>query len=225
MAELTDVLRFSIIDRMKRLSKVKIKWSPCFAYGIGLLATDGNLSKDSRHMNMTSKDREMISLFKKCLGIRNKIGHKSRGRSKEKKYFQVQFGDKNFYDFLISIGLTPAKSKTIHSLKIPNRYFADFFRGCIDGDGNIHIARHPESQYPQLQVRLFSASSQFLNWVRDKIFRLVRPKGGWIEKKKNIEILVYAKSDSIKLLNFMYYSKRIPYLKRKYIIAKPFLRM
>ncbi|PIZ81282.1 MAG: hypothetical protein COY02_02875, partial [Parcubacteria group bacterium CG_4_10_14_0_2_um_filter_41_6] len=101
---------------MRRLSKVKIEWSPDFAYAIGLLATDGNLSKDGRHINMTSKDEEMISVFKKCLSIQNKTGRKCRGGSKEKKYFQVQFGDKNFYNFLMSLGLTPAKSKTLGPL-------------------------------------------------------------------------------------------------------------
>lgn len=209
---------------MKRLNKVKIEWSSSFAYTIGLLATDGNLSKDGRHINMTSKDEEMIALFKKCLNIQNKIGRKSRGKLKEKKYFQIQFGDKNFYDFLVSIGLTPAKSKTLGPLKILDKYFADFFRGCVDGDGCIRITKHPESQYPQLQVRLFSASPKFLDWLKDRIYKYIKPKGGWIEKAENIGILAYAKSDSIKLLNFIYYSRKAPYLKRKFIIAKPFLR-
>lgn len=146
---------------MKRLSKVKIEWSPRFAYAIGLITTDGNLSKDGRHMNMTSKDKEMIITFKKCLNIKNKIGRKTREKSKIKKYFQVQFGDKNLYEFLLSLGLTPAKSKTLGDLRIPNYYFCDFLRGCIDGDGCIRIAYHPESKHPQLQVRLISASPSF----------------------------------------------------------------
>lgn len=207
------------------MSKVKIEWSPNFAYAIGLLATDGNLSKDGRHINMTSKDKEMISVFKKCLGIQNKTGRKCRGGSKEKKYFQVQFGDKNFYIFLISLGLTPAKSKTLGPLKIPADYFADFFRGCIDGDGNIRIAKHPESQHPQLRIKLCSASPKFLDWVKNEISKNTNTDGGWIEKKKDIGVLAYAKSDSIKLLNFMYYSKEVSCLKRKYLIAEPFLRV
>src|SRR3989344_2322990 len=143
---------------MRRLSKVKIGWSPDFAYAIGLITTDGNLSKDGRHLNMTSKDKDMILTFKKCLGLKNKIGRKTREKSKIKKYFQVQFGDKNFYEFLLSLGLMPAKSKTIGALNIPNEYFSDFLRGCIDGDGNIDVHRHPESQYLQLRIRLNSAS-------------------------------------------------------------------
>ncbi|MEK7574528.1 MAG: hypothetical protein AAB514_03305, partial [Patescibacteria group bacterium] len=70
---MANAMWFSIIDiTMKRLSKVLIEWSPNFAYAIGLIATDGNLSKDGRHLNMTSGDKDMILTFKKCLGLKNK---------------------------------------------------------------------------------------------------------------------------------------------------------
>lgn len=210
---------------MKRLKKVQIKWNPNFAYAIGLIATDGNLSTDGRHLNMTSKDKEMIINFKKCLGIKNKIGRKSRGHSQEKKYFVVQFGDINFYEFLLSIGLTPAKSKTISKISMPKKYFADFLRGCIDGDGSISIGKHPESRHPQLKIRLASASMNFLNWIKEEIILHINPKGGWISESKSVYILNYAKADSVKLLKFMYYDKQSYYLKRKYLIGKPFLDM
>ena len=87
---------------MRRLSKVKLEWTSNFAYTIGLIATDGNLSKDGRHMNFTSKDLVLVELFKRCLGLNNKIGKKTRSYEQEKKYFQIQFGDKNFYEFLLS---------------------------------------------------------------------------------------------------------------------------
>ncbi len=204
---------------------MKINWSPQFAYAIGLITTDGNLSKDGRHMNMTSKDIDLIMVFKKCLGLSNTIGRKSRGKSKEKKYFQVQFGDINFYNFLVSIGLSPAKSKTLSPLNIPDDYFSDFLRGCIDGDGSIGVFRHPESEHGQLRVRLCSASRNFLQWVKDKISSIYSIEGGWVETKNSISVLVYAKADSIKLLNFVYYPEVDYYLKRKYERARPFLRV
>ncbi|PIV46177.1 hypothetical protein COS23_00540 [bacterium (Candidatus Moisslbacteria) CG02_land_8_20_14_3_00_36_53] len=209
---------------MKRQNKVKIQWSSNFAYAIGLLTTDGNLSKDGRHLNLTSKDKDLINIFKGCLGIKNKIGRKARERSKTKKYFQVQFGDKNFYEFLLSLGLKPTKSKTLKSLNILDDYFVDFLRGCIDGDGNIKVSEHPQSQYPQLQVRLFSASPLFLNWLKDGLSKQIKVQGGWIEKYNTNYVLAYGKSDSIKLLNFIYYKGVNNYLDRKYKIAKQFLR-
>lgn len=39
-----------------RKGNVKIKWNNSFAYIIGVIATDGNLSPDLRHIHITSKD-------------------------------------------------------------------------------------------------------------------------------------------------------------------------
>ncbi len=210
---------------MRRLSKVRITWTPNFAYAIGLIATDGSLSKDGRHINFTSKDLVLVESFRECLGLNNKIGRKTREKEQEKKYFQIQFGDKNFYEFLLSLGLTPAKSKTLGTLNIPSSCFADFLRGCIDGDGNIGIHRHPESQHLQLRVNLTSASKIFLEWMKERIKIEINIAGGWIYTYGNMHVLSYGKSDSIKLLKFMYYPNVEFYLARKYLRAEPFLRV
>ncbi len=113
-----------------------IVWTPNLAYVIGLIATDGNLSKDGRHIDFTSKDIEQIQNLIKILDLKTKIGIKSSGTS-NRKYYRTQFGNVKFYKFLLYIGLTPAKSKTLGKLKIPDKYFADFLRGHLDGDGSI----------------------------------------------------------------------------------------
>lgn len=208
---------------MRRLSKVKIEWSSKMAYVVGLLATDGCLSIDGRHIDFTSKDLEIVEIFKDYLNLNNKIGKKSRGSEKEKKYFRIQFGDKNFYEFLLSIGISPRKSKTIGFLKIPNSYFSDFLRGCIDGDGSIGIFWHPESRHPQLRVRIFSASKNFLFWIKNKI-KLFNILGGHFQQGNRVYILVYSKADSIKLLNKIYYKNFPCSLSRKFLIARSYLR-
>ena len=104
----------------KPKGKVKIIWSPQFAYAIGLLTADGCLSKDGRHIDLTSKDKAQILLFKKCLGLSVKVGNKYS--SNGNLAYHAQFGDVLFYKFLMSIGLTPAKSKTIGVIKIPEIY-------------------------------------------------------------------------------------------------------
>lgn len=87
------------------------------------------------------------------------------------------------------------------------------------------IRFYSESQYPQLQLRLISGSVNFLYWMKYKISDLLKIKRGWLEVRKGVWILVYAKADSIKILKFIYYPKVEFYLKRKYNIAKPFLRV
>ncbi len=208
---------------MNRLSKIKIRWSSEFAYAIGLITTDGNLSPDGRHINLTSKDEAQIITFRNCLGLKNKIGRKSRGGSNVKKYFVLQFGDKNFYNFLLDIGLMPAKSKILKKIKVPKIFFADFLRGCYDGDGTIGSSRHPESKHPQLRLRLYSASRDFLIWIKSEIKIILGIEGGWIQDTKlGVYILSYAKRDSLSLLKFLYNKGRCC-LERKYQIAKRFL--
>src|SRR3989344_228779 len=189
-----------------RKSKIKLIWSNHFAYIIGVIATDGNLSSDLRHLVITSKDYEMVMNCKKYLGLTNKITRTARGGSKDRKYYMLQFGDKNFFEFLLKLGLTPRKSKTMSGLKIPNKYFVDFFRGCIDGDGSISISSHPESKHPQYKVRLCSASYLFLNWILKGCKKAFKAVGGSISKtnKSSVYTLTFGKSDSIKILQMIY---------------------
>ena len=203
-----------------RKNKVELIWNNNFAYVIGIIATDGNLSPDLRHLHITSKDYEMVQNCKKCLGIKNKIGKKARGGEKGKKYYVLQFGDRNFFEFLLDLGITPRKSKTISEIKIPPEYFPHFFRGCIDGDGSISISKHPESKHLQYKVRLCSASKEFLDWIITSCRRSFLVEGGSISKtdKSSIFTLTFGKKDSIKILK-MIYLKNVICLSRKKKIA------
>lgn len=202
---------------MKPLEKVKIRWSPKLAYVIGLLTTDGSLNKDGRHIDFTSKDIQLIKTFKNCLGIKNKIGLKSSGFS-ERKYFHVQFGDVIFYRWLLEIGLTPNKSKTIGEIKIPDAYFSDFLRGHFDGDGCCYSYwdKRWRSSF-MFYITFISASKEHMLWLREKIDNLIRIKGHFCTTKTGqMSQLRYAKEESKILFSTMYYKKRLPHLKRKY---------
>lgn len=188
---------------------------------IGIIATDGNLSPDGRHISITSKDKEVVETVRCLLGLKNKLGRKARGGSVIKKYYVLQFGDINFYEFLLGIGLMPAKSKILKSVNIPAQYFADFFRGCVDGDGNISGFAHPESKFLQIRIRLVSASPVFLEWMLQRVQSLLHIQGGAIYKVKgsSVSVLSFGKADSKKLFKYMYYGKSIPMLQRKYRMA------
>jgi len=203
---------------MRALRKVKIKWSPDFAYAIGLLTTDGSLSSDGRHMNLTSKDRGLIEIFKTCLGLKNKIGRKMRKRGGEKRYFQLQFGDVYFYRFLLKLGLTPNKSKTLSEIYIPKQYFFDFLRGHFDGDGTFYSYWDPRWKSSFMFYTVFtSASRSHILWLRRKIREQLSINGHITkDKKKTLYQLKYAKWESLKLLEKLYVHSRV-YLPRKYL--------
>jgi len=208
---------------MGKKKTIDTTWSPSFAYTIGIIATDGNLSPDGRHINITSKDSQLLETIKSIMNLKNKIGRKGSGSSVGKKYFCLQFGNIDFYRFLLQIGLTPAKSKTLGALSIPDAYFFDFFRGCIDGDGSISITFHPESKHPQLKIRLVSASEAFVLWIKETITRQLEMMGGWIYKSpQKMYTLSYGKADSIRLINSMY-GYNVPCLERKRILAEQFM--
>jgi len=67
-------------------------WSADVAYAIGLLTSDGNLSKDGRHIEFCSKDKELVEVFCRSLRLSNRIGTKKRGTVPRKLYYRVQFG-------------------------------------------------------------------------------------------------------------------------------------
>jgi len=52
-----------------KLPDKNFEWTPKLAYVVGLLVTDGNLSKDGRHITMRSSDRQLLDTFKDCLNI------------------------------------------------------------------------------------------------------------------------------------------------------------
>lgn len=201
----------------KPKGKVKIKWSPKFAYAIGLLVSDGNLSPDGRHIVFVSKDHEMIQLFQKSLDIDIHIGRKANSMAPEKSYYVAQFSDVLFYQFLMDIGLMPNKSKVIGEVKIPAEYFFDFLRGSFDGDGSTYSYFDPRWRSSYMFYTCFiSASPAHIIWLREEIHKRIHINGHvHMSNKRSLNQLKYAKADSLKLLRKMYYSRTVLSLTRK----------
>lgn len=201
----------------KPKSKVKIKWSSNFAYAIGLIATDGNISPDGRHISFTSKDLEQINNYQKALGIQCNVGRKNSGSSKEKKYYVIQFSDIFFYKFLESIGIGRAKSKTLGKVDIPIEYIFDFLRGSFDGDGTFYSYwdKRWKSSF-MFYTEFISASEKHIKWIRENIYRETGVSGHITTNIINIcKQLKYAKADSLKVLKKMYHSHDSISLSRK----------
>lgn len=203
----------------KPKGKIDIKWSANFAYAIGLIVSDGNLSINRRHIAFVSKDIEQINNFKKCFNIPDiKIGETFSGA--KNKAFRVQFGDVLFYEFLNSIGVTQKKSKTIGELEIPKKYFFDFLRGSFDGDGSFYSYWDPRWKSSHMFYLTFaSASKSHIEWIQKCIFKIVKLYGH-ISKAKNdkaIYSLRYAKREALVIIKKMYYNPKVVCLSRKKI--------
>src|SRR3990167_8617154 len=196
-----------------------MKWNNNLAYAVGLMVTDGSLSKDGRHLDFTSKDMEQLNNFKRCLNLNVKISFKSSGYNRKKKYTHVQFGDVKLYKWLESIGLMPNKTKIISVIEVPDEYFFDFLRGHLDGDGSTYSYwdKRWRSSY-LVYLQFTSASIDHIHWLRSKIKQLLGIKGH-VSTAKSMSTynLRFAKYESIKIFKKMYNNKNAIYLKRKFL--------
>ena len=89
------------------------EWSNNMAYLVGLIASDGCLYDDGRHIELTSVDIEQLENFCTALGRDVKISKKISGL--KRNAYRVQFSDVALYDFLQLTGITSSKSKTIRT--------------------------------------------------------------------------------------------------------------
>ena len=198
-------------------------WTSDVAYAIGLITTDGNLSKDGRHFDFISNDIDLIETLKKCLNLNNKICRKKSGYLNKFSSFHIQFGNVTLYRKLIDIGLMPNKSKILGSLDIPDEFFFDFLRGHLDGDG--YIKKYFDPVYKnslRLYINFISGSLKHLEWLQMEINRLIGIKG-YMRQNTRAFNLTYSKAKSIQLLRHLYNKQNLPCLERKRNLIKEFI--
>ena len=220
-----------------KLPNKEFEWTPELAYVIGLLVTDGCLSNDERHIIMRSSELPLLKTFKRCLNLSNRITETFNNGWSKKRNYRIQFGDVQFYRWLLKIGLFPAKTYTIGKINVPNKYFSDFLRGHLDGDGSVwtykdywNTFKNPKYIYKRLWTKFISASEPHIKWLRKKIINLLDVKGYFWEQKPwmpyqttSVWEIRFAKKESIKLLSQLYYNKNVPCLVRKRKIAEKFI--
>jgi hypothetical protein len=142
---------------------------------------------------------------------------------------RVQIGDVGLYRWLQSIGLTPRKSLTLGSIKVPDPVLAHLLRGLLDGDGSIIDCTYDGTgkasgrRYRTLLVRFNTASLEHAQWVRDQIRARYGLTGGlWCEE--GTYQLTYAKRASRRLLPLLYPAPDVPCLSRKREVWRNFER-
>ena len=191
-------------------------------YLVGLITTDGCLSSDGRHIEITAKDPRYLVTVREALGVKNKIGVKNANKLNRSHY--IAFSNVEFYEFLMSIGLTPCKSLDLDEIWVQDEYFHDFLRGVIDGDGCIRKWIHPGNKNEQWSLRIYSCSIRFLEWLQKEIEQLFKVKGRIHREKKerplaDLLILKYGKLAAQVIFAKCYYKDAVS-LDRKAVLAK-----
>jgi hypothetical protein len=221
-----------MIRRYKPRRVIDLTWTPDLAYAVGLIATDGCLSSNRKNIVFTSQDIEQITNMKIILMLPGKIGYTRNSKSEA---YRIQFTSAQLYDWLCSLGLTSNKSLTLGELKIPDKYFIDFLRGHLDGDGSIstytdryNTFKNDKYVYERLWVRFISGSQDHIRWLHLMIRKLLGVTGRVHITKPNylgrsMYIIKFGKKESLGLLEKIYYSDTLPCLTRKKTIYLSFL--
>ena len=204
-------------------------WSPNFAYAIGLMASDGSLSNDERHLSFVSKDLEQIENFLQCLSLNITISKCAGSFGKgEKLYYRAQWGDVALYEYFLSLGFTANKSLIISALRIPDELFFDFLRGDFDGDGCFYSYFDPrwKSSF-MFYLNFVSASKTHILWIKNTVERLCGARGHLVftNKKNGMWKLAYAKKETLLILSKMYQAADCTCLSRKRLKIEAALRI
>ena len=193
-------------------------------YVVGIITSDGNLSKDGRHINITMNDVNLLLDIKRALSLKNKISYKQSGYKQGSYCSYIQFGSVEFYQFLNGVGLTPNKSLSLGKLKIEKKYFVDFLRGVIDGDGCIRRWMHPTNKTEQWALEVTSYAKVFSEWLYYEISEQFMVRGAIfqrIDKRRNKKAydIKFGKMAAREILTACYYKNYLA-LSRKAKLAQ-----
>ncbi|MDE3111702.1 MAG: hypothetical protein KGK34_02040 [Chloroflexota bacterium] len=212
---------------------LELEWSPAMAYVVGLLATDGCLISDGRHLSFKSADEQLVCTFLECLG-RPLTYRRIAGRTGN-THFEAQFSDVQFWRWLGTIGVTPTKSLVLGALAVPDGLTVHCARGLLDGDGSIldywydGTGKARGGRYEALVTVFNSASRSHLEWLRERLGRQLGVMGALVaqppkEHRAMMWRLAYAIRESTRLLPHLYASADAPCLLRKRLVWEGYAR-
>jgi hypothetical protein len=204
-----------------------IEWTPRLAYAVGLIATDGCLYGDGRHIAFISKDED---LMRTLLGLVDRPH--IRYRLFESEFggwaYRGQFSHAVLYRWLLTVGIMPRKSLVLGAIAAPDDCLMPLVRGLLDGDGTVYTLIHRPTRktyanyrYERLWTFFNSASRKHLEWLQARLASALEVNG-YIEILKRKDRvnpcyrLKYGNRASKALLPAIYAEQSVPRLERKW---------
>lgn len=188
-------------------------WSPEMSYVLGLIITDGCISRAGT-VSLCINDRELLEKVKKVMGS----AHNITPSKYQKGLYYFHFAREKLAEDLHKFGIFPRKSLTVKFPDVPEDYLPDFIRGVFDGDGSVFFEKR--SKPSPLRTNFVSGCKDFIDGLEKSLESLGMPaRTIYRQKTKNAWSykLVYCHRDSIKLLKILYKNTQNRlFLERKY---------
>lgn len=192
-------------------------WSPEMAYVLGLLFTDGCVSKTkggSYSVSLSLIDKDLLEKVRDVMGSKHPI----KSYKPQRKVYHFGFAREKLMNDLLGLGLVKNKSLTVKFPSVPNDYLRDFIRGVFDGDGSIYLDLR--SKYEKIRTTFTSSSKDFIYKLEERLRFLGMPKRKVYQQKTKNSIsytLKYGHRHSMKLFSILYKDvAKNMYLNRKY---------
>jgi hypothetical protein len=200
------------------------EWSPGLAYILGLALTDGTIDKRLTYVKFYSSDVQMLEVVRQVLESTHPIMLHSRPGMEllDKRTGKTFTGKKQMYQFYISsrrvaerfyqLGVRPNKSYTGEYPTVPKDVWWHFFRGVLDGDGNIYFARKEG-----LVVTIAGNRNTVLGLQTDLAEHFsIRSRVRYLEEDRVKLLIPYGGEDTEQLLTLTYQDSENLRLERKY---------
>ncbi len=130
-------------------------WSPEMAYVLGLIATDGCISR-SGAVSLCINDKDLLETVKKAMGSEHDIKYYGR----QEGLYSFNFSRQKLTADLNKLGIFSNKSLNIRFPDVPAGFLIDFIRGVFDGDGSVYF--DIRSKNCPVRTNFVSGSKEFI---------------------------------------------------------------
>lgn len=198
--------------------------TPLKAYFLGFIYADGYIifNESTRTyelgIEIQACDKYILEKLNEELGGQNTIYHK-KGKEKyingnyccSKDAVVLRVYSKKIVLDLISHGIECKKTEKDICPHIDDKYFFDWLRGYIDGDGCYYLSNNNK-----LYMHITCASKIVLEYVKDRLENFDIKTSIYTEKERKHRLMCFKKSEIDKLINYLYPLKDNFCLIRKY---------
>lgn len=188
-------------------------WSAEMAYVLGLIITDGCISKTGV-ISLSMNDKELLEKVKKVM----RSEHKITPSKHQKGLYYFHFAREKLVEDLHKFGIFPRKSLTVKFPDVPQDFLTHFIRGVFDGDGSVYFDKR--SKNCPIRTALYSGSKDFIEKLEENLSKLGLPKRNISQQTTKNGLyygVKYGHSDSLKIFYVLYKNTQNGlFLERKY---------